>query len=397
MIQDENKEVEGTNRKVEILGIVKDLILKGGNNEIKISGKVNNCFVHGENIKIEVGEQGSVMYFELLGNNNTLNIPHHILYTKKDSGINNKINNVLNPINQYINNNQIYRNPLNAPLNSNLMMSNPMNPNPFITNRMMPNPMINNPIINNPMLSNPLIQNSCMPNPMLPNPLMTNQINPNPFITNNPFLPPPPTTQYPFGIQPSIPPFNPTPYNPYTPQTISPFQQTFNPINQYGPFMSSINPNPFNTNTIRNPFLNPINNDIMNPGLNRINDDNNFRNNNDINKKQEEKPKTEEEKLKTQLIKEMDEFQYKNKDKFKDFMMEKSCPICMKSYIITDIIKGLTCKHTFHKSCIEQWLEKHDDCPLCKCNFAEEVKKRKSELEKNIYDEEHISDISDED
>ena len=99
-------------------------------------------------------------------------------------------------------------------------------------------------------------------------------------------------------------------------------------------------------------------------------------------------------KLKKQFIKELDEFQYKNKDKFDSSLVESECSICLCKYKITDILKILPCSHPFHKKCIKKWLsnEDHNKCPLCNRDIKSEVLKRKAELEKHIHDEENDDD-----
>ena len=96
-------------------------------------------------------------------------------------------------------------------------------------------------------------------------------------------------------------------------------------------------------------------------------------------------------KLKKQFIKELDVYQYKNKDKFDSSLIEEECSICLSKYKITDMLKILPCKHGFHKKCIKKWLSKdeHNSCPLCNLDIKAEVNKRKTDLEKHIYDAEH--------
>ena len=42
------------------------------------------------------------------------------------------------------------------------------------------------------------------------------------------------------------------------------------------------------------------------------------------------------------------------------------CSICMDSDKQIDCITN--CKHQFHKSCIEFWIEQKNSCPVCRCN-----------------------------
>mmetsp|Transcript_23995 Transcript_23995/g.68741 ORF Transcript_23995/g.68741 Transcript_23995/m.68741 type:complete len:280 (-) Transcript_23995:134-973(-) len=46
---------------------------------------------------------------------------------------------------------------------------------------------------------------------------------------------------------------------------------------------------------------------------------------------------------------------------------EEECPICLNTLKAGDCVRQLgTCAHTFHRSCIDLWLLRRADCPLCK-------------------------------
>jgi len=46
---------------------------------------------------------------------------------------------------------------------------------------------------------------------------------------------------------------------------------------------------------------------------------------------------------------------------------EHECPICINSFKQGDCLRTLPgCDHTFHRSCIDLWLLRRADCPLCK-------------------------------
>ncbi|XWS72066.1 hypothetical protein CRYUN_Cryun02cG0009000 [Craigia yunnanensis] len=43
------------------------------------------------------------------------------------------------------------------------------------------------------------------------------------------------------------------------------------------------------------------------------------------------------------------------------------CAVCLSKFEDTEILRLLPkCKHAFHIDCIDQWLEKHSSCPLCR-------------------------------
>ena len=85
------------------------------------------------------------------------------------------------------------------------------------------------------------------------------------------------------------------------------------------------------------------------------------------------------------------------------------CPIC---YEKLDEINNdnndnsaveLLCKHKFCKNCIKKWLEKNDECPICKSNLREmlyNIENKESENKENdnveiIYTTDEISEIID--
>lgn len=125
----------------------------------------------------------------------------------------------------------------------------------------------------------------------------------------------------------------------------------------------------------------------VNLPYNRDNNNTNINNANPINNNKTKKSKNT---LKDQFFKELDEFQFKNKDKFQDALTDDNeCSICLGKYKITDKIKELPCRHIFHKKCIKNWLERSDKCPLCQFDIQNEINKRKEELERHIYEEEN--------
>lgn len=45
---------------------------------------------------------------------------------------------------------------------------------------------------------------------------------------------------------------------------------------------------------------------------------------------------------------------------------EVECPICIGTIESGDAVRHLGCGHTFHRSCVDLWLVRCADCPLCK-------------------------------
>jgi len=49
----------------------------------------------------------------------------------------------------------------------------------------------------------------------------------------------------------------------------------------------------------------------------------------------------------------------------------KKCPICLDQFEEGQDVRFLWCMHRFHKSCVDQWLGTHTNCPICKKDFSE--------------------------
>ena len=68
---------------------------------------------------------------------------------------------------------------------------------------------------------------------------------------------------------------------------------------------------------------------------------------------------------------------YKNiirqQNNYSDFSMlyyhigdKKECSICLEKFTQNEEISLLTCKHQFHKQCVEKWFKKDTSCPICR-------------------------------
>jgi hypothetical protein len=43
------------------------------------------------------------------------------------------------------------------------------------------------------------------------------------------------------------------------------------------------------------------------------------------------------------------------------------CAICIENFKTNEFYRQLTCKHCFHKKCIDRWFKReHNDCPMCR-------------------------------
>ena len=49
---------------------------------------------------------------------------------------------------------------------------------------------------------------------------------------------------------------------------------------------------------------------------------------------------------------------------------DRECTICLEEYEENNDLYQLQCGHYYHKECIDDWLLKHQTCPLCRLNLV---------------------------
>lgn len=47
-------------------------------------------------------------------------------------------------------------------------------------------------------------------------------------------------------------------------------------------------------------------------------------------------------------------------------VVEEPCSICLETPVVDDVVRRLPCMHVFHLQCIDEWLERQANCPICK-------------------------------
>jgi hypothetical protein len=66
------------------------------------------------------------------------------------------------------------------------------------------------------------------------------------------------------------------------------------------------------------------------------------------------------------------EYIYKEKHRPKDESVKPvtQCAVCLDDFHVGEILRLLPCAHTFHRFCIDKWLEDNLDCPVCKTDIV---------------------------
>ena len=49
-----------------------------------------------------------------------------------------------------------------------------------------------------------------------------------------------------------------------------------------------------------------------------------------------------------------------------EIFIDKECPICFDCFEADEVVRALSCKHTFHRRCIGKWFVKSSRCPICR-------------------------------
>lgn len=50
---------------------------------------------------------------------------------------------------------------------------------------------------------------------------------------------------------------------------------------------------------------------------------------------------------------------------------DTTCTVCLEDFQDTDVVKQTICNHTFHPTCLEQWVKDNHSCPNCKGSLGE--------------------------
>lgn len=53
---------------------------------------------------------------------------------------------------------------------------------------------------------------------------------------------------------------------------------------------------------------------------------------------------------------------------------QTTCMVCLAEFTLADECRRLPCNHVFHSSCIEEWLRRCTDCPICKNNVDRAIR-----------------------
>jgi len=67
----------------------------------------------------------------------------------------------------------------------------------------------------------------------------------------------------------------------------------------------------------------------------------------------------------------LDKKQAKTPPPSEESTIEESCAICAVDYKFGDKIRTLPCIHKFHKECVDKWLVRKSDCPICRHDLLE--------------------------
>jgi predicted RNA-binding Zn-ribbon protein involved in translation (DUF1610 family) len=144
-----------------------------------------------------------------------------------------------------------------------------------------------------------------------------------------------------------------------------------NNMNQFPRFRMNIDNNTMNTNTsIPNMNRNIINNNAMNRHNNNHNNLNNhlplfiiIRSKSNINHEHLNFPEI--------VIQDINKLEEAN----------RKCMICLEDFKVKEKVTALPCIHFFHPNCIKEWIERKNECPVCKFELTtQNINKKMSDL-----------------
>ncbi|KAL4449773.1 hypothetical protein ABPG74_008146 [Tetrahymena malaccensis] len=77
---------------------------------------------------------------------------------------------------------------------------------------------------------------------------------------------------------------------------------------------------------------------------------------------------------------------------------KQQCSICLIEFISQEKIRQTICNHTFHSQCLNDWLQKNDNCPICRQDFGinqmiEYLTSKKLDLIQDQIEKDNINSI----
>ena len=70
------------------------------------------------------------------------------------------------------------------------------------------------------------------------------------------------------------------------------------------------------------------------------------------------------------------------------------CPICYEKMTSSNMIKT-SCKHEFHRSCLERWMEENPSCPMCRTDIRPTTgqlrPRRATSLQESALSSQHVN------
>lgn len=71
-----------------------------------------------------------------------------------------------------------------------------------------------------------------------------------------------------------------------------------------------------------------------------------------------------------------------------------SCAVCLSDLDAKDLVKELPCRHVFHASCIDEWLNRSSLCPLCKGDISKQTPRVLTRLPRLAANSSRINSLS---
>lgn len=78
--------------------------------------------------------------------------------------------------------------------------------------------------------------------------------------------------------------------------------------------------------------------------------------------------------LANETIDRLEHFRWGNATQQQRQLGQEQCMVCLSNFVDEDDVRRLPCSHVFHASCIDEWLRRCTDCPICKANVDRAVR-----------------------
>eukprot|EP00747_Dinoflagellata_sp_TGD_P164135 gnl/TRDRNA2_/TRDRNA2_183642_c0_seq1.p1 gnl/TRDRNA2_/TRDRNA2_183642_c0~~gnl/TRDRNA2_/TRDRNA2_183642_c0_seq1.p1 ORF type:complete len:508 (+),score=87.49 gnl/TRDRNA2_/TRDRNA2_183642_c0_seq1:109-1524(+) len=73
-------------------------------------------------------------------------------------------------------------------------------------------------------------------------------------------------------------------------------------------------------------------------------------------------------------LEEIEKFEWPPADSTRNGVQQSQCMVCLCDFADGEVCRRLPCCHVFHQGCVDEWLRRYTDCPICKANVDRAIR-----------------------